>query len=1085
MTLLPWIRLLLLSLVYLLPLSEVLGQIVFYKFQIKKEGVYKLSKAQLSQIGFSKLSEISFYGYPGPLPQKLNSTQLSLEEIPAWESGDELFVFLSGPDPILLKDATGVNFTNNPYSDSLSFLIGLNSNPKRIQEIPLDQTASSPTTLYQWSAFTDEKTNLLTSGRNWYSKPISSGGLKSIPLERKTESEAPWKFSGTLMAQSFDNSELKLQAFGEIIYESQIGPIPNTTYGVKGKEIEFFTEYSPQSGILEEINILFNSPSSGSSGYFREILVGTPHESIDLKEGVYFNHSLDKFQIQTRNQAKILDVSEYFQPGIISSSGDFTLNTQKLAVFIPENCPEISELQHADLSLKQTSTWPELLIISPKSLSFEAEKLATHKLQMGIYAEVAYLDEIYDSFGYGNPDLVAIRNFIAWHFHQGAELKNVLLFGKGTFDYKGILGGRPNLVPIYTSRNSLNPLSTFSSDDFFALIDWGQGEWEESQDGDEEMQIGVGRIPVTTPQEAAIVVNKIIDYESVPNPGPWKKSITFVADDGDNNIHVRDAENHSDFLREAHPEFLQNKIYLDRYTQVSKNGLQSSPDAKKSLQEILENGTLLINYIGHGNETTLAAEEIFRIEDIPNWADQDKLALWVTATCEFGRHDSPYIRSAAEELLIAQNKGAIGLLTTGRPVFSSANYSLNEAFIQEVFLSSNQQYQDLGSIFKNTKNNSLNGILNRNFSLLGDPSIKLANTEYSIRLSEFTDVNGDKLQEIPSQDEVWYEAEIYDPISNLLLSNFSGSYEIEIRDKARTETTLGDESPSIEFQDENSILFSGSGVIEQGKIRGKFRIPLNTDFTPETATIRFYGLNPSNSEEAFGVDQPQITEGSGSWLIDQTGPDIRVSFESKPEGPWIFPMNSLFTEVFLADSSGIDISGITEGQNISVNINGKETKILNNLYRANSNSYTKGSLSFQLEGLEEGLNQITFQAFDLKGNGTSKTFEILIEGSTRLQILSHKVYPNPSEVQSNFEIKHNQPGETLVLTLVVLNINGQTLFEESMRFVKAEAVIDGISWIFSQNQTKYPAKGTYIYNLSLKSEADNSTATASGKIVIQ
>jgi len=58
----------------------------------------------------------------------------------------------------------------------------------------------------------------------------------------------------------------------------------------------------------------------------------------------------------------------------------------------------------------------------------------------------------------GNPDLNAIRNFIAWHYQQGGELKNVLILGKGTFDYKEKLGGRPNLVPIYTSRNSLNPL---------------------------------------------------------------------------------------------------------------------------------------------------------------------------------------------------------------------------------------------------------------------------------------------------------------------------------------------------------------------------------------------------------------------------------------------------------------------------------------------------------------------------------------------------------------------------------------------------------------------------------------------------
>src|SRR5690606_29306230 len=287
-----------------------------------------------------------------------------------------------------------------------------------------------------------------------------------------------------------------------------------------------------------------------------------------------------------------------------------------------------------------------------------------------IYSEVAYLEDIFDAFGYGNPDLTGIRNFIAWHYHQGGQLQNVLILGKATFDYKGILGGRPKLVPIYTSRNSLNPLTTFSSDDYFSLLEFGQGKWEESREGDELMQIGVGRLPVINAQEAKIVVDKIIAYESNPKPGEWKKTVTFFADDGDNNIHLRDSESHSNFLNSNHKEYKQEKLYLDKFQQEKLEEVQSSMQAKAALEETLEKGTLIVNYIGHGNETTLTAEEVFLTSDIPNWAKQEKLALWVTATCEFGRHDSPFIRSAAEELLIAPNKGAIGLLTTGRPVFS-------------------------------------------------------------------------------------------------------------------------------------------------------------------------------------------------------------------------------------------------------------------------------------------------------------------------------------------------------------------------------------------------------------------------------
>ena len=113
----------------------------------------------------------------------------------------------------------------------------------------------------------------------------------------------------------------------------------------------------------------------------------------------------------------------------------------------------------------------------------------------------------------------------------------------------------------------------------------------------------------------------------------------------------------------------------------------------------------------------------------------------MTATCEFGRHDDPRIISGGEYLLHNPDGGAIGLVTSSRPVFSSTNYLLNEAFYDYVFARSDGQYQDLGTVFMNTKNASLNGNINRNFSLLGDPSMKLAYPEYNIKIG--LDTSGD------------------------------------------------------------------------------------------------------------------------------------------------------------------------------------------------------------------------------------------------------------------------------------------------------------------------------------------------------
>jgi len=62
---------------------------------------------------------------------------------------------------------------------------------------------------------------------------------------------------------------------------------------------------------------------------------------------------------------------------------------------------------------------------------------------------------------------------------------------------------------------------------------------------------------------------------------------------------------------------------------------------------------------------------------------------------------------------------------------------------------------------------------------------------------------------------------------------------------------------------------------------------------------------------------------------------------------------------------------------------------------------------------------------------------------------------------------------------------GQILFTEEKRFVKAAEMLTAGEWIFLQSKTKYPAKGTYIYRLTLQSETSENRDSVSGKLVIQ
>ena len=186
-----------------------------------------------------------------------------------------------------------------------------------------------------------------------------------------------------------------------------------------------------------------------------------------------------------------------------------------------------------------------------------------------------------------------------------------------------------------------------------------------------------------------------------------------------------------------------------------------------------------------------------------------------------------------------------------------------------------------------------------------------------------------------------------------------------------------------------------------------------------------------------------------------------------------------------SDSSGINVSDLLPSESLTIQLNGGQLTQLSNYFVAKNSSFTSGKVNFRLTGLKEGENLVTIRAWDNLGNGSVFNQKITVKGSGKLRILNYKTYPNPTQIESHFELEHNRSGENLLLTLAIYQTDGKILFMEQERLVKTDAHIGDLSWFFLQNQTKYPAKGTYIYKLSLQSELDNSTDSVSGLIVIQ
>ncbi|HQP90972.1 MAG TPA: C25 family cysteine peptidase, partial [Bacteroidales bacterium] len=291
----------------------------------------------------------------------------------------------------------------------------------------------------------------------------------------------------------------------------------------------------------------------------------------------------------------------------------------------------------------------DYIIIAPNRFYQMAKRLGDlHLAQEGLSYIIVSPDIIYNEFSSGKQDIAAIRDFIKMFYDRATnddeKPKYVLLFGDASYDYLNRINNNTNIIPTFESIASVSPTASYASDDFYALLDDGEG-----YECNGALDFGVGRLPVINESQAWAMVNKIENYykkhgrndsiiicnESeclVPQLSDWRNKIVLVADDEDGNLYVNQAEDIASLVENIAPQINIEKIYLDAYPQISTPAGQRAPNVNAAINKTFADGILLFNYIGHGGEEGLAHERILQIADIQSWQNKCAMPLMITAT---------------------------------------------------------------------------------------------------------------------------------------------------------------------------------------------------------------------------------------------------------------------------------------------------------------------------------------------------------------------------------------------------------------------------------------------------------------------
>ncbi|MEI9917242.1 MAG: type IX secretion system sortase PorU [Bacteroidota bacterium] len=1001
------------------------------KFRVKENGIYHLTYNDLKNAGLNpdniNPSKIHMLAYPtGMLPQANNISRpadnlevaitITGEADGKFDKDDEIIFYGQGPDRYqYINSKNSFYYENNIYSDVNYYFLRIGdlsgtrigkSNATGGSHPVIDQYVDFG--YYESDLYNDQK-----SGREWFGEQFET--KKEITIRFAMPGIIPNSnvtLVSNLMAQSYEYSYFRMYWNTIQILERKMDTIPQTQYGKKGSygidTLSFSTNtVNAPTNSNQDIKITFEQGGGNRSvGYLNYILFTFSRKIAKYDNATFFhipynNDILSDISVASfPSDGAVWDVTDPFnvKEMLVAANGDAAKfastgdSNRSFVVFAKADMKTPDFIENvASQNIHQLST-PTLLIISHPNFIDAANRLAAYRSSnYGIDVKVVTPQQIYNEYSGGRQDISAIRDFIrSLYLKTPGKLQSLLLFGRGSYDYKDRLYSNTNYVPIYESRNSLDPLLTYSSDDYFGFLEDNEGQWREDVADDNTLDIGVGRLPVTDAQQASDLVDKLIAYDTHPDRSLWKQRVLFVADDGDWNIHQMQAEDLAETFEVLYKNYHTSKVYLDAFPQQTLASGQVSPKAKEALQDQLNRGYDIVNYTGHGSERVWMQERILDQETPNQLRNEQKLPLFLTATCEFGRNDDPLLISTAETLLLKKNAGAIGLVTTARPVNTITNSVLNKAFYAAYFAETTG-VKDLGSIFKQTKNKSLSGVANRNFSLLGDPSMRFdLPKEAAVITSIQTEDGSDVLK---SLSKVTIMGEIHR--DNTLSTTFDGTVEVEVFDRRSQLVTLGDENSPFTYKVWDHSLFRGKAKVVDGEFALQFVLPEGVSDNVQNGKVLLHAYSSDKLREAQGTLQNLKVGGTElNPGADVSGPSIELFMGDSTfiNGGYANANTHLIGKLY--DKSGMNISGYGDGV-MTATLDNNQTFIVNDYFIANEDDFTTGWFSFPINNLEKGQHTISFKATDTYGNPGTGSVTFIVSADGVLIVEDLYAYPNP------------------------------------------------------------------------------------------
>ncbi len=1073
----------------------------WYKLGIVKDGIYKISFDQLKQWGFSDPSKVRVFNNNfGQLPYYNNQyAPDDLEEDYVYYGSNYIMFFARGAS-IWQYNSKDRMFERkkHDYSDTAYvFLTDYDSGLENV--LPMEdysqQTPDTSVETYLWyGAYEKDLYNFLHSGRMWFGNPFYYSGNLGFTFSINGVVQDTARVKVQFLGRNFVTAQLEVYAE----QSNSFVTIPKITGYVGtdwGRVVDCYLNYVPTVTANPKIYVKYYGNSSSSRGFLDYIEVNY-YRCLDYQGFTEFSnlHVLGKNYVRydigdAPSDLQVWDVTDPCRPVMMKvvhdgASAWFVATGEKLHRYVMFSGKDlllpVEKGKYIGLVANQdlhgTSANTDMIIVSAKKFYPEAKALAQlHEEHDGINVKVVTAEQVYNEFSSGIPDAVAIRNYMRCVYQKpGSRLKWLLLFGDGSFQNR-YAPHNPNYLPTYQTKNSLNTngFLSMTSDDFFALLDDNEGELNGLMD------IDVGRLPVETAAQAQGIVNKIKAYLYSQDRTNWKDYVTFVADDGNNGLFMSDAENIANRIYSEYPQIRVKKIYIDAYNADISFGGEAFPGAVDDIKNMVENGTMILSYLGHGNENVLASERVITSADVRRWTNLHRLNVFVVGTCEFGRFDFyDYLKKANEvtggEWAILNSKGgSIEAYVTTRISYSSINYFITRNFFHYFFLRSGGKKLSFGQIVRLSK--TLNpSYFNHVFVLLGDPALYPVYPDYTVKTLS---IAPDTLKGLSF---VKVSGIVTDTTGKPMVG-FNGKVYVTVLDKPQYYWTLNNDLlGAFKYLDYKNILFKGVAQVRDGEFSFEFYVPKDVVQAYGNGKIIYYAVSDNN--DAYGAT-PIIAGGMSLRQIDDhQGPRIKLYLNDTLGVKGSITDRNPKILAYLWDQTGINTTASGLGHELQLILDGKQKYVVNEYFTNSLNKNNSGWLKYQLYKLPVGEHTVKLMAFDVLNNYSEKTISFKVTNQEHFIIARCFNYPNPFVNSTDFYFEHNQQGENLTVILQIFSVSGRLVKTLQAQIYSKSFLAGPIHWDGTDSFGHLVATGPYFYILTVRNE-QGKIAQIRGKIL--